>query len=79
MNENLYSEDEVTKDMVARMKVKFDKYWSEYSITLALECVLYPHSKLNFLSYCYKRLYPYDHQEKVNRVKGALYKLFPGI
>ena len=79
MNENLYSEDEVTKDMVARMKVKFDKYWSEYSIIIALECVLYPHSKLKFLSYCYKRLYPYDHQEKVNRVKGALYKLFLGM
>ena len=26
LNENLYSEDEVIKDMAARMKVKFDKY-----------------------------------------------------
>ena len=62
--------------MAARMKVKFDKYWSEYSVTLALGCVLDPRSKLNFLSFFYKRLYPYDHQEKVNRVKEALYKLF---
>ena len=61
------------------MKVKFDKYRSEYSIPLALGCVLDPLSKLNFLSFLsffYKRLYPYDHQEKVNRVKGALYKPF---
>ena len=36
LNENLYSEDEVIKDMVARMKVKFDKYWSEYSVCHAL-------------------------------------------
>ena len=68
LNENLYSEDGVIKDMAARMKVKFDKYWSEYSITLEIGCVLDPRSKLNFLSFCYKRLYPYDHQEKVNRV-----------
>ena len=26
LNENLYSEDEVMKDMATRMKVKFDKY-----------------------------------------------------
>ena len=76
LNENLYSEDGMIKDMAARMKVKFDKYWGEYSVTLALGCVLDPRSKLNFLSFCYKRLYPYDHQEKVNRVNEALYKLF---
>ena len=75
MNENLYSEDEVIKD-TTRMKVKFDKYWSEYYVTLALGCVLDPCSKLDFLSFRYKRRYPYDHQEKVNRVKEALYKLF---
>ena len=72
LNENLYSEDGVIKDMGARMKVKFDKYWSEYSVTLVLGCVLDPRSKLNFLRFFYKRLYPYDHQEKVNRVKEAL-------
>ena len=78
LNENLYSEDEVIKDMTVRMKVNFDQYWSKYSITLTLECVLDPRSKLNFLSFCYKRLYPYDHQEKVNKMKEALYKLFVG-
>ena len=40
------------------MKVKFDKYWSENSITLTLGCALDPRSKLNFLNICYKRLYP---------------------
>ena len=48
LNENLYSEDGVIKDNAARMKVKFDKYWSEYSVTLALGCVLDARSKLNF-------------------------------
>ena len=61
LNENLYSEDGVIKDMAAMMKVKFDKYLSKSSVTLALGCVLDPRSKLNFLNFCYKRLYPYDH------------------
>ena len=76
LNENLCNEDEVIKDMTTRMKVNCNKYWSEYSITLTLGCVLDLCSKLNFLSFCYKRLYAYDHQEKVNKVKEALYKLF---
>ena len=75
LNENLYSEYRVIKDMAARIKVNFDKERSKYYVTLALRCVLVPHSKLNFLSFYYKRLYPYNHQEKVNRVKEALYKL----
>ena len=48
LNENLYSEDGVIKEMTARMKVNFDKYWSEYSVTFALRCVLDHRSKLNF-------------------------------
>ena len=58
------------------MKTKFDKYRGEYFVTLALGCVFDSRSKLNFLSFFYKRLYPYDHQEKVNKVKETLYKLF---
>ena len=62
--------------MASRMKVKFDKYWNEYSVTLALGCVLDSRFKLNFMGYFYKRLYPYDHQEKVNRVRGpCIYSL----
>ena len=76
LNENLYSEEEVIKDMATRMKVKFVEYWSKYSISLSLGYVLDSRSKLNFLSFCYKRHYPNDHQEKVNRVKEALYKPF---
>ena len=76
LNKNLYSEDEVIKDMTTRMKVTFDKYWSEYFVTRTLGCALDPHSKLNFFSFFYKRLSIYVHQEKVNRVKRALYKLF---
>ncbi|KAL2455552.1 Zinc finger BED domain-containing protein DAYSLEEPER [Abeliophyllum distichum] len=78
LNHNLNSEDEVIKDMVTRMKIKFDKYWSDYCVVLALGCVLDSRTKLKFLSSCYRRMYPHDYQEKVDRVKNVLYILFSG-
>ncbi|KAL2531617.1 putative HAT dimerization domain [Abeliophyllum distichum] len=76
LKENLNSEDKVIKDMVTRMEVKFDKCWSDCFVVLALGCVLNPRTKLKFLSFCYKRMYPHDYQEKIDRVKNALYILF---
>jgi hypothetical protein len=48
VNLNLNSEDDVIKDMAIKMKEKFDKYWSEYSTTLAFGNILDPTSKLDF-------------------------------
>ncbi|KAL2532934.1 Zinc finger BED domain-containing protein DAYSLEEPER [Abeliophyllum distichum] len=76
LNQNLNSEDEVIKDMVTRTKIKFEKYWSDYCVVLTLGCVLDPRTKLKFLSFCYRRMYPNDCQEKVDRVKNTLYTLF---
>ena len=41
------SEDSIIKDMAMRIKVKFDKYWSDYSVVLAFGVVLDPHMKIN--------------------------------
>ena len=76
LNELVTCEDEVINDMALRMKVKFDKYWDECCVTLAFGCIPDPKAKLQFLSFCYRRLHPHDYQGKVNRVKEALYKLF---
>ena len=55
---NLESEDLVIKSMTMRMKVKFDKYWSDYSVVLALGAVLNPYMKLGMIKYCYFQLDP---------------------
>ena len=62
--------------MCCRMKEKFDKYWSEYSLVLAFGVILDLTKKLNFLRYTYLRLDPYGYEEKFERVKKALYALF---
>jgi hypothetical protein len=76
VNLNLNSEDDVIKDMAIKMKEKFDKYWSEYSTTLAFGNILDPTSKLDFLNFCFKKLYPSDYEDKVKKVKDDLYHLF---
>ncbi|GAU39188.1 hypothetical protein TSUD_147960 [Trifolium subterraneum] len=76
LNVNLNSEDGVIKDMAIKMKEKFDKYWSEYSTTLAFGNILDPTSKLDFLNFCFEKLYPSDyedkeyHQEKIQRISN---------
>ena len=43
--------------MVKEMKIKFDKYWSDYSLILLCAAVLDPRYKLNLLRYCYKKIH----------------------
>lgn len=76
LNELVKSEDEVIKDMASRMRVKFDKYWDSYCNTLAFGCILDPKGKMKFLTFCFKRLYPNDYEQRVKTVRDSLYKLF---
>ncbi|MCH89441.1 zinc finger BED domain-containing protein RICESLEEPER, partial [Trifolium medium] len=70
------SEDKVIKDMAAMMKVKFDKYSSDYSIVLALGTVLDPRYKFSFIEFCYSKIDPTTCKAKVDVVKKRLYDLF---
>ncbi|KAF7810183.1 zinc finger BED domain-containing protein RICESLEEPER 2-like [Senna tora] len=76
LNASLTNEDEVIRDMAHRMKVKFDKYWSEYSEVLAFGAILDPHSKLEFLLFCYSKIDPLTSEVKVQNVRMKLYKLY---
>ena len=76
LTSNLANEDLLIQSMCCRMKEKFDKYWSEYSVVLAFGAILDPTKKLNFLRYTYSRLDSSSYEEKLEGVKKALYALF---
>ncbi|KAF7835544.1 zinc finger BED domain-containing protein RICESLEEPER 2-like [Senna tora] len=76
LNASLTNEDEVIRDMAHRMKVKFDKYWSEYNEVLAFGAILDPHSKLEFLQFCYSEIDSLTSEVKVQNVRMKLYKLY---
>jgi len=50
------SDDKVIRDMSLDMIVKFDKYWTNYSVVLAFGAILDPRLKIKFLKYCYTKL-----------------------
>jgi hypothetical protein len=62
--------------MAERMLTKFEKYWEEYSVVLALGAVLDPRIKLSTLANCYSKLDASTHERKLQQVKSKLYMLF---
>ncbi|XP_026429935.1 zinc finger BED domain-containing protein RICESLEEPER 2-like [Papaver somniferum] len=69
---------EFIRNMVKEMQAKFDSYWKELSPILAMEVVLDPRSKMNFVKFTYSKLYP-DERElecQVNKVHSNIKALF---
>ena len=60
--------------MASQMWEKFQKYWSEFNVTLAIACVLDPRYKLEFIDYSYKKLYG-DLSLEYEHVKGMLHSI----
>ncbi|XP_072060198.1 zinc finger BED domain-containing protein RICESLEEPER 3-like [Arachis hypogaea] len=62
--------------MAFRMKMKFDKYWKDYSTVLAFRAILDPRLKLKFLRFCYKKLDPSTFELKANEVLEKFKRLY---
>ncbi|VVA41507.1 Hypothetical predicted protein, partial [Prunus dulcis] len=67
--------DSFMKSMATQMMEKFDKYWKEYSLILAIAVILDPRYKIQFVEFCYKRLYGYN-SEEMTKVRDMLFSLF---
>ena len=76
LREHATSDDEIIRDMVKIMRLKFDKYWDDYSDILAIAAVLDPRLKFGCLEYCYNTLNPSTSKAKVDHIRKKLEKLF---
>jgi hypothetical protein len=56
--------------MTARMSDKFDKYWGDTNMLMALAVVLDLRYKIKLISFCFPIIYPLDVEG--NRIKGVL-------
>nr|KAJ0191176.1 hypothetical protein LSAT_V11C800401110 [Lactuca sativa] len=64
-------------EMAFKMYEKFSKYWSEYSVILAMAAVLEPHYKIQYLELIYKKkLYGSESCDHIERVRERLFDLF---
>ena len=70
------SEDEYMRRMVKQMLVKFEKYWSEFSVVLTIAVILDPHYKLRFVDFCYQKLYGVSGAYEYLKVHEKLFALF---
>ncbi|XP_013624005.1 PREDICTED: zinc finger BED domain-containing protein RICESLEEPER 2-like [Brassica oleracea var. oleracea] len=70
------SEDEAIREMVKIMKLKFDKYWEDYSDIVAIAAVLDPRLKFKCLEYCYSTLNPSTSKSKADCIRKKIEKLF---
>ncbi|KAI5408773.1 hypothetical protein KIW84_054565 [Lathyrus oleraceus] len=73
---SIKDEDTLIRDMSERMMIKFEKYWSDYSVVLALGAVLDPRIKLTSLKYMYEKVDSLTLTIKTNEIKQKLYTLF---
>ncbi|OMO93748.1 hypothetical protein COLO4_16698 [Corchorus olitorius] len=61
--------------MATRMFAKFEKYWSDFSLILAVAVTLDPRYKLQFVEYSYQTLYG-ENSEQFSKISATLYGLF---
>jgi len=64
--------------MASQIISKFEKYWSEFSLVLAIAVVLDPRYKLRLVNYYYTKIYGAESQEYENVTK-TLTKPFYGV
>ncbi|XP_075501873.1 zinc finger BED domain-containing protein RICESLEEPER 1-like isoform X1 [Primulina tabacum] len=71
----LQSSDDFMRSMANRMFQKFDKYWKEYNILLSIAVIVDPRFKMQFVEFCYNKLYGHGSNE-LSLVKSKLVSLF---
>ncbi|XP_027343148.1 zinc finger BED domain-containing protein RICESLEEPER 2-like [Abrus precatorius] len=71
-------EDYFMREMVAVMKVKFDKYWGECNLLMAIASVLDPRCNFYVVNYCFSLIYKpeYVAKENVDMVMTSLEMLY---
>lgn len=55
--------------MAKEMKKKFEEYWDCYSIVLSLAIIFDPRYKIQFVEFCFQKLYPATYLDKVKMVR----------
>ncbi|XP_019165738.1 PREDICTED: zinc finger BED domain-containing protein RICESLEEPER 2-like [Ipomoea nil] len=70
-------EDSFIKDLVGKMKMKFDKYWGECNLLMAIGAVFYPTKKMLAVEFCFPRLYSdIEAKENISKVKEIINTLY---
>ena len=75
LKEKMESSDNFMRRMTTQMYAKFTKYWSEFSLTLAITVVLDPYFQMQFFEFSYMKLYGSGNIETIH-VREKFVSLF---
>ncbi|KAJ7974897.1 zinc finger BED domain-containing protein RICESLEEPER 2-like [Quillaja saponaria] len=65
------------KEMIKKMRAKFDKYWGECNLLMAFGAILDPRCKMRFIEFCFPLIYPKDEvATNIASIRGSLYELY---
>ncbi|KAK6122956.1 hypothetical protein DH2020_043300 [Rehmannia glutinosa] len=68
---------EFIKAMIKKMKQKFDKYWGDCNILMAIGAILDPRFKMRLVDFAFNKIYnEFDARTNVKKVRDALYDMF---
>ncbi|KAL0387370.1 UNVERIFIED_CONTAM: Zinc finger BED domain-containing protein RICESLEEPER 2 [Sesamum radiatum] len=77
LDEKSLDNDGFIRDMVERMKIKFDKYWGETKLLMSIAAILDPRCKMKVLEFCFSKLYSSEKVEKeISFVLKSLHELY---
>ncbi|XP_031106232.1 zinc finger BED domain-containing protein RICESLEEPER 2-like [Ipomoea triloba] len=69
--------DDFIRDLIKRLKMKFDKYWGECNLLMAIGAVFDPTKKMLALEFCFPRLYSdQEDRENIAKVKEIINTLY---
>ncbi|XP_028054726.1 zinc finger BED domain-containing protein RICESLEEPER 2-like [Camellia sinensis] len=77
LNEKSVDDNEYIRAMTLKMKVKFDKYWGECNLLMAMATVLDPRYKMMLIDFCFQEIYlEVEATRNISMVCEALYELY---
>ncbi|XP_063946130.1 zinc finger BED domain-containing protein RICESLEEPER 2-like [Daucus carota subsp. sativus] len=70
-------EEDFMYSMIEAMKQKFDKYWGEVNLLMAIGAILDPRCKMRVIEFCFPKMYPGSAaKDNISKVREALYELY---
>nr|GMC64573.1 zinc finger BED domain-containing protein RICESLEEPER 2-like [Ipomoea batatas] len=77
LNENEFHHEELIRDMIEKMKTKFDKYWGDCNLLMSIGAILDPRYKMRLVNFAFNQIYnANDARINVMKVRDALHDLF---
>ncbi|XP_062003222.1 zinc finger BED domain-containing protein RICESLEEPER 2-like [Rosa rugosa] len=77
LNDASVDDCDYMREMSLKMSAKFDKYWGDCNLLIAIAVVLDPRYKMKFIEFCFPKIYlGYEAERHIKVVRESLYQLF---